>query len=235
VIPLQWAENAQRVTLPPFDRIADPVTLVMDVARFGGDETVLGEVRKGHCISMKSWAKTSTNECVDILYEAYFERADRLEVGRVIVDEPGVGGGVVDTAKRMEIPITPYNGGASMKKDMDSDPDCRMFANRRSRDWWHVRRLFEKRERRIPLDETLVNQLASVKYDYNIKNDKIQVETKREMRERLGDDASPDRADVIIMGMAPYVSLQNALPLEMIDFETAIHYGSDRPTALMDF
>jgi hypothetical protein len=233
VIPLEWAENAQRVKLPPFDRVADSVTLVMDVARFGGDETTLGEFRKGQCLSLKYWPKTSTNECVDILHEAYFERADKLPVGRVIVDEPGVGGGVVDTARRNEIPITPYNGGRTMKTDIDSEADCRMFFNRRSRDWWNVRRAMEKKEVHIPSDEELVNQLCSVKYDY--QNEKIKVETKREMRERLGDKASPDRADTIVMGLAPYVSLENAIPLELLDFESSVYYGEDRPTAAMDF
>lgn len=233
VIPLAWAEAASRVKLPPFDKIADPITLVMDVARFGGDETTLGVFRRGHCLSLKAWPKTSTNECVDILYEAYYERADKIPVMRVIVDEPGVGGGVVDTARRADIPIVPYNGGRTMKTDVDSEADCRMFFNRRSRDWWHVRRLLERRACHLPADEELVNQLASVKYDY--QNEKIKVETKKEMRDRLGDKASPDRADTIVMGLAPYVSLENAIPLELVDFETAVYYGEDRPTAAMDF
>jgi hypothetical protein len=151
----------------------------------------------------------------------------------VIVDEPGVGGGVVDTARRNEIPITPYNGGRTMKTDIDSEADCRMFFNRRSRDWWNVRRAMEKKECHIPYDEELVNQLCSVKYDY--QNEKIKVETKREMRERLGDKASPDRADTIVMGLAPYVSLENAIPLELLDLESSVYYGEDRPTTAMDF
>src|SRR5262249_37627458 len=41
VVPLAWAEQAQFVLPPHFDQVADPLVLVMDVARFGGDETVL--------------------------------------------------------------------------------------------------------------------------------------------------------------------------------------------------
>jgi len=233
VIPLAWAEAAQYLTLPHYDRAKDPITLVMDVARFGGDETVLSEFRLGHCIKMEAWPKTSTNQCADILHEAYYERADRLTPGRVVIDEPGVGGGVVDTARRDGIPITPYNGGRSMVKGVDPDDDVRMFFNRRSRDWWYVRRIMERKFKKIPIDETLVNQLASVKYDY--VNEKIKVETKKEMRERLGEDASPDRADTIIMGMAPYVSLENAIPLELWDLPGNVIYGEERPTANMDF
>jgi hypothetical protein len=87
----------------------------------------------------------------------------------------------------------------------------------------------EKRERVIPADEELINQLASVKYDY--VNEKIKVETKKEMRDRLGEFASPDRADVIIMGMAPFANLNNDFPVEMLDLVNDLHYGPERPTA----
>ncbi len=55
------------------------------------------------------------------------------------------------------------------------------------------------------------------------------------MRERLGDDASPDRADVIVMGLAPYASLEDAVPIEIIGLDESTMNGEDRPTALMDF
>lgn len=232
VIPLAWADAATRIELPKFDLVANPARLVMDVARFGGDETVLGLFRGKHCLYMKQWPKTSINECVDILWEHY--KHSTIPISRIIVDEPGVGGGVIDVARRLGLPITPYNGGATLKTDVDPADDCRMFANRRSRDWWNVRRILEKGEAHIPADETLVNQLASVNYDYF--NEKIKVETKKEMRERLGEDASPDRGDVIVMGLAPTTSLIDAMPEEIfLNIEENMLLGDDRPTAEMDF
>jgi len=233
VIPMEYAEAATRVQLPTFDKLAHPFRLVMDVARFGGDETVLGIFRGKHCVDMKAWPKTSTNECVDILHEYYHRIHEGAKVADVIVDEPGVGGGVVDGARRVGIPVVAYNGGATMKTDYDPEPDVRMFANRRSRDWWNVRRLMEQGGVRIPDDEDLVNQLASVKYDYF--NEKIKVETKKEMRERLGDDASPDRADVIVMGLAPFVSYEMTVPTAVLDLLSEVFYGGERPTSDMDF
>jgi hypothetical protein len=226
VIPLEWAERAVRVPLPSFDRVADPFTLVMDVARMGADETVLGLFRRNHCISMKAWPKTSTEQCVDILKEKYDLLHDQgYRVDRIIVDEPGVGGGVIDTGLRRNLPITPYNGGQTMKADKDPEEDQRMYANRRTRDWWNVRRYMEREDCHIPDDETLVNQLASVQYDYN-EREKILVESKRKMRDRLGDDASPDRADVIVMGLAPWYSMQKSVfAVDMRD----VFYGADRP------
>ena len=232
VIPLEWAERAANVPLPSFDKVADPFTLVMDPARKGGDETVLGTFRRGHCLELKAWPVTSTEQCVDILKD----KTDALEaqgyrVARIIVDEPGVGGGVIDTGKRRGLPISEYNGGVTMKVDRDPEEDQRMFANRRTRDWWNVRRTMEINGVHIPQDETLIAQLASVQYDYN-EREKILVESKRKMRDRLGDDASPDRADVVVMGLAPWHSYsRNAYVLD----PTEVHYGGkDRPVYDLD-
>ena len=236
VIPMAWAEAAQYVTVPVFDRVSNPVRIVMDVSRFGTDETVVGVFRGNSCEYMKGYPKTSTNQCVDILMDIHESiKARGLIISQTIIDEPGVGGGVIDSARRRGINVTAYHGGASPSQNSnDPDEDIRMFVNRRARDWWYLRRLMERGEVRIPEDEVLVNQLASVKYEYG-QNDKIKVESKANMRERLGDDASPDRADCLVMGFAPYYSLINALPSDLhnINWERAL--GALRPTYENDF
>ena len=233
VIPLDWAEKAQYVELPYLDSLADPVTIVMDVARQGGNKTTLGLYRKNHCIAMHDWARTSTNQCADILAEAYIHGGygvGNITRGPVIVDEPGVGGGVIDVAIRYGVPIVPYNGSHRFLPGIDPEEDIRMFSNRRARDWWHVRRLFEQGLSKIPEKEDIVNELASVKYRY--ENEKIKVESKRDMVERLGEFASPDFADNIVMGLAPYLGVASGLKWDLgIEYEL----GEDRATAEMDF
>ena len=108
-----------------------------------------------------------------------------------------------------------------------------MFFNRRARDWWALRRKLELGLISIPEDEDLINELASVKYDY--QNEKIRVESKRDMRLRLGDDASPDLADTIVMGLAPFVGVGGSIPLELLDLDSLVMYGDDRPTSDQDF
>lgn len=230
VIPLQWIEQATLIDHQQMDMVAHPVTIVMDVARFGGDETTLGVYRLGQPVKdIKAWPKTSTEQCVDILLdEKYYWDQVGVSVQRVIIDEPGVGGGVVDSARRRHLPITPYNGGETMKINRDPDEDIRMFANRRSRDWWRARRAFELGQIHLGAcseNEELINQLASVKYDYN-EREKIVIESKRKMRDRLGDDASPDRADNLIMGIAPWYSFKDT---NVIVSEADITFGRDRP------
>ncbi len=237
VIPLEWAERATHKALPHFDEFADGITLVMDVARFGGDKTTLAVFRKGSCLSLDWWPKTSGTRCVDIMTEAYFHGSfgvGTTPVVRVIVDEPGVGGPIIDQMIRQDIPATPYNGGLGMKSGGDPEEDVRMFANRRSRDWWNLRRKLELGLMTLPNMEDLCNELASVKFDY--MNEKIKVETKKEMRERLGDDASPDLADTIVMGTAPFVGVSNQHDLDWFaGLEDHVSHGKDRPTANMDF
>ena len=231
IIPLAWAEAAVGVSLPQFDAVADPFTIVMDVARQGADETVLAVFRGGHLITMNVWAKTSTVQCEDIVIEKIRSiRASGHTVERVVVDEPGVGGGVVDGLRRRDVVVTPYNGGETMKADRDPEEDVRMFANRRSRDYWYTRRAFEMGAIHIVDDTLLVNQLASVQYGYNEK-EKILVESKNKMRDRLGEEASPDRADVIVMGRAPWYSYRTTNIAFTAD---DIMEGDDRPEAEME-
>lgn len=231
VIPLTWAQRAAAKELPMFDNIAHPVTLVMDVARQGADETVLSAFRNGHEVKKQVWAKTTTEQCVDHLLDAHiYWKALGIAVARVVIDEPGVGGGVIDSARRNGVNVSPYHGGEGLKQGKDPETDIRMFANRRARDYWHVRRMFETGEVSILDDEDTVNQLASIHYDYN-ERDKIVIESKQKMRDRLGDDASPDRADAIVMGLAPWYSFKNT---NAIVAETDIVYGGDREAADMD-
>lgn len=233
VIPFEWADKAQYVEVPHFDKIAHPVTIVMDVARAGGNKTTLGLYRNGHCISMFAWPKTNTNECANILLDAYkhgsYGIGDLLR-GPVIVDEPGVGAGVIDVAINLGVPIVPYNGSAKFIVGVDPEEHIRMFYNRRARDWWLLRRRLEQGLSKIPVSEDIVNELASVQYDY--RNEKILVESKRDMVERLGEDASPDYADNLVMGLTPFLGVKSHAKWEDgID----VHFGSDRATAGMDF
>lgn len=236
VIPLEWAQAATSVPLPKFDIVQDAFIVVADVARFGGDESTIGVYRCGHCLSLKGYTKRSTTETARLVMQQVDAiREARGRVSRIIVDEPGVGGGVIDTLNDNGYMVTPYNGGLTMREGTDPADDIRMYANRRARDWWNIRRKMEHRLIHIPDDETLVNQLASVQYDYNDK-EKIKIESKRDMRDRLGDNASPDRADNVVMGLAEWYSMANkTLPdLTPKDLEFGIELSRDRPRLDME-
>jgi hypothetical protein len=55
---------------------------------------------------------------------------------RAVVDDPGVGGGVVDRLAELNLPVTPYNGG-------EAPIDKERFVNARAEDNWKLRERFE--------------------------------------------------------------------------------------------
>lgn len=233
VIPFEWAQRAASLTPPAlFDNIAHPYRLVVDVSRGGGAETVIGFERRGVVVKMMAHKTTTTTQIVHLIQEARLSvLGEGTTVSEVVVDEPGVGGGVIDQLRQLGVVVTPYHGGRAMVRGVDPDEDIRMFANRKSRDWWNVRRLFEQGLLPIPDDELLVNQLASVKFTYRRGDDKILVESKEDLKNRLGKEASPDRADVIVMAAARRFEegvAHAGLREEDVD------YGEDRPQMEMD-
>ena len=110
----------------------------------------------------------------------------------------------------------------------DPDEEVRMFLNRRARDYWTGRRKLELNELPLPDDDTLIAQAASLQYDY-AENQKIFVESKKKLTDRLGEEASPDRIDVIVMGCAPWYS---TVTTNTTISEGDIAVGDDRPTAI---
>ena len=118
-----------------------------------------------------------------------------------------------------------------MNKDRDPEDEVRMFANRRARDYWKVRRLLELNALPLPDDDILVAQAASIRYEYN-EQQKIIIESKKKISDRLGPEASPDRIDVIVMGCAPWYSLAQSSNTSINDDD--IIEGQDRPKMEMD-
>jgi len=230
IIPLEWAERATQLELPGFDRVADGFSVICDPSRGGAAETAIGVSRKGIVIEVEGHkGTTSSPQVSNLVHEVVLKyKARGLNLEEIIVDQPGVGGGVIDNLRRdFGYPVRGYDGGKPLVAGIDPDDECKMFANRRARDWWHLRRRLELKSLPLPNDETLVAQLASVKYTYN-KQEKILVESKQDMKDRLGDEASPDRADVLVMATAPYY----AADMTTINVtEDDIISGPDRDTA----
>jgi phage terminase large subunit len=204
VIPWTWAEAARGQPLPQFDSHADGVTIIVDPSRGGGAETAIGWFRRGICVHLRAFknGSTSTKPVIDAVKEDVLKIIKlQLPLTEIIVDEPGIGGAVIDRLREDNLPVKPYNGGKPMVTGVDPADDCRQFKNRRSRDWWNVRRKLELGEIPLPDDETLIGQLTTLKKHYT-SDEKIICESKEDLKSRLGKEASPDRADVIVMGTA---------------------------------
>lgn len=231
VIPLEFAQRAAGQPLPHFDPIADPVVLIVDPAREGGNEFVIGWFRKGIPVKLVGKNKLKTSAGADFVEtERNLIHSQGLRLSHVVVDEPGIGGGIIDELRRRDFAVIPYNGGRPLVQGVDPDDEIRQFANARARDWWHTRRLLEQGLLPLPDDETLINQLACLHYTYNEK-EKIVVESKQKLKDRLGKEASPDRGDVIVMGTAPNRG-GSAVPHDLKPDDIIV--GQDRPQMDLD-
>ena len=112
--------------------------------------------------------------------------------GRVVVDEVGLGAGLLDRLTELGYRAEGFNGGRSPGWAEDRE----RFLNLRAEAFWTLRRLLEEGEIAIPPDEHLWDELTAIRWKLNSAG-KIQIEPKDGLRQRLG--RSPDRADAVAM------------------------------------
>ena len=108
------------------------------------------------------------------------------------VDAPGVGGGVVDDLRRRGHDVHEWWG-------WNPPEDGKRFANVRAEASWGVRKLLEADQAALPRDELLAEDLLALEWSLDGKG-RIQILAKEEVRKSLG--RSPDRGDVVVMGLA---------------------------------
>ena len=120
---------------------------------------------------------------------------------RIVVDEIGVGAGVVDRLKELKLPVTGINVGRPARQRT-------LFANLRAEGYWRLRELFSQSQVAIPNDPELAGQLSSLRYSYNSRGQLI-IESKDDARAR--GIPSPDKADAMMLaflGHNPSVRLR---------------------------
>ena len=181
LIPLRWIEAAVTRILDE----GEPVQLGVDVARFGGDETVI-MFRKGPTARiLKVLPMSDTMQTAgEIIFSM---RETRSSLAKI--DSVGVGAGVYDRLKEQKIKVAEMQSGSAAQ-------DKERYANARAEWWWSLRSRFESGDIAIPDDEELVSQLADIRYKINSRG-QIQIESKEDMKRRGG--SSPDRADALML------------------------------------
>jgi len=172
----------------PFDELVVGV----DVARFGGDETVIA-FRHGRSAARTAWM---TFQGLDTM-ETAARVAAVMEMHRpdaVFIDETGVGAGVVDRLRQLGLDIVPVNF-ASKPQGLTTAK----VANRRAEMWVRMRDWLAQGGVAIPNDPRLESELTAVEYKPDVNN-AILLEKKDDMRKR--GLSSPDRADALALTFA---------------------------------
>ena len=176
--------------------IDEPLILGVDVARHGGD----------HSVVMGRKGRDATTHGI-MFYEAYTDNTTYLSeqiadfiqtlgVDRCFVDEGGIGGGVVDWLNA--------NGFRDVVRGINfgwGSPD-KMYFNRRTYMYGRLRDWLSGAS--IPNDKRLISNMESVEYTHNLKTQQLQLISKQHMH-TLGMD-STDFSDALALTHAEAVA-----------------------------
>jgi len=109
-----------------------------------------------------------------------------------MVDSIGIGAGVVDRLRELGLPILGVN--------VSEAPSIGNYRNLRAELWYRCRDWFVRRDCKIPKDKSFAIELAAVRYSFATASNKIQVESKADMKNR--GLKSPDLADALMLTFA---------------------------------
>ena len=168
----------------------------LDVARYGSDKSALCK-RRGNTVMepIKSWAKLDTMKLMGIINSEYQKAQDKQKAPvEILVDVIGVGASIVDRGHELGLPVIGINTGESAALS-------NQYKNLRAELWHKAKEWFEQRHCRIPRDERLMFELCSPRYSFE-SSGKIRMETKDEMKKRIGHRGSPDYADAFVLTFA---------------------------------
>lgn len=190
-ISRELADNAaanEAIPLP-----SDPLLIGVDVARSGNAQSVIA-IRKGRDARSWPWKKFRGIDTMQ-LASVVAETARELSADMVFVDEGGMGAGVVDRLRQLNINVIGVQfGGKASRTAVGGNPSLARvkYANKRAEIWGFMREWLEGGA--IPQDEELLSDLAGPQYGFNAR-DEIQLERKEDMEKR--GLASPDVADAL--------------------------------------
>lgn len=193
LIPSEWLDNALKRTIGGYSTA--PRIAGLDVARFGDDRTVF-IVRQGHKINhIEVWSQQDTAQTT-------FKALDLHKRGHydvIAVDAIGIGAGVADHIKAAGVPCLDIN-----VSELAADDD--LFNRQRDELWWKVREWFGTQQVGFAgsvssnLRAALVKDMGDIRFVFTPIG-KRQIETKADMKKRLG--FSPDMGDALCLTFGP--------------------------------
>ena len=191
IIPMELLESARSRDIEGSDTAA--VVWGLDVARFGSDCSALCK-RKGNDVPepVRVWRNLDLMQLTGAVVAEYEATDLRERPDEILVDSIGLGAGVSDRLRELNLPARDVNVS-------ESPSFGGTYKNLRAELWGKAKSWLEHRNCKLPNDERLINELATVRYKFT-SNGKMQVESKDEIRKR--GLKSPDLADSFVLTFA---------------------------------
>lgn len=210
-----WEYDDDPATLIEFDRILDCFTNVhlrvtgnklhkvtCDVARFGADKTTIGRwTAPGHVQleKHKGWDITQTAARLNAI-----KAEGQVGSSRVVVDEDGVGGGVVDIVKCVGFVNNsrPLPAPINPKLDKHGHPIPENYKNLKDQMYFRLAKRINEGGLYIEcsdpeMQQEIIEELEQVKRDNIDKDGKLSIVPKDKVKEIIG--RSPDYSDNLAM------------------------------------
>jgi len=197
VVPLSWVEAAverwhewENQGRPDPGK---PRTIGVDVAREGSDKTSLATRDGNVLIEVKSYSKNDTMTTAGNVKGILDDDPERT----AIIDVIGIGAGVYDRLREQGCKVQAFNAAAgSGKRDRSNEMG---FQNTRAAAWWNMRELLDPAfgsDICLPPDDDLLSDLTSPKAGEVLSGGKIRIESKKDIKKRLG--RSTDKGDAVV-------------------------------------
>lgn len=173
----------------------------VDVARFGDDRTVVVERTPRSARVLDHWKDADTMQSAARIKALYNEAPAHARPSTILVDDIGMGSGVLDRLRQLNLPARGVNVAESAAMS-------EKFNRARSELWWKCREWFQGMNVRLAEPGTddrddpenqLQAELVSIRYDYT-STGKIDVESKTDLKKRI--HKSPDFADALVLTFA---------------------------------
>lgn len=193
--------------------------LTVDVGRFGKDNTVLVFWKGLQIVQIRKYPKTSTAETRKLIEEICYRQ--QIPYSQVIVDDDGIGGGVVDELRNSGKPVKPFvNGSRPYESNQGKAGKLLLhnFSNLKTQCYYKLAEHINTSQigcsvQEINIKNELIEDLEQIKAKDLDKDGKLKIVSKEEIKENLG--RSPDIGDAVMMRMLgevkntykPYISI----------------------------
>lgn len=216
-IPSDVVAAARRYKAEGFERL--PKVLSVDVARFGDDQTVIGERQGRKARLLAKYRGLDTVQVAQRVME-FIDLADKdgAPFDAMVIDGDGLGAGTIDYIRLnrydQKVPLFEFHGGQT-----PNDP--LMYFNRRA-EVWGLMRDWLKAQAEIPDDPELETDLTAPEYGFSAKQ-QIQLEKKEDMKKR--GLASPDSGDMLAMTFAVNVAPKRKPKVQEFNYSGGSNLG----------